>query len=72
LSADYELSDTEALRGNYWGGLCSDNGGFKDAVLYRTTPFGTVDSSDPKLMDSHPYGEPVANTPEEDLPMTCF
>jgi hypothetical protein len=67
LSYDYEFSDIETLRGNYWGRVCSDSGGFRDAVLYRSTPFGTIDSSDPKLKDSHAYEKPVAGKTDEEL-----
>jgi hypothetical protein len=68
-SNDYNLSDTVLTvdgRGNYWGLTCAE-GGFDPTKVLRVN--GT---QNPNVVDSHPYGEPVADTPEEDLPLTCF
>ena len=49
-------------KGNYWGLSCEE-GGFDPA---RVSPIN------PDIVDSHPYGEPVAGTPDDLLPLTCF
>jgi hypothetical protein len=48
-------------QGNFWGHTCAD-GGF-------TVP---TDSPSASVRDSHPYGQPVALTPDASLPLTCF
>jgi hypothetical protein len=67
-SDDYDIMSELSVvgEGNYWGLTCTE-GGFDPTKVLRLN--GTVN---PFLVDSHPYGEPVAETPEEDLPMTCF
>ena len=63
-SNDYNLPSE--LSGNFWGLTCGE-GGFDPNMVRRDN--GTVN---PNVVESHPYGEPVANTSEEDLPLTCF
>jgi hypothetical protein len=67
-SNDYDLPSELSVdgKGNYWGLTCAE-GGFDPTKVLRVN--GT---QNPNVVDSHPYGEPVANTPEEDLPLTCF
>jgi len=52
----FELSDE--LRGNYWGRTCDDDKGFREAALPPPQ-----DSNHIRLVDSHPYGQPVAGQP---------
>jgi hypothetical protein len=52
-------------RGNHWGRSCADSEGFRDAD--EPNP----DSRSPLVTDSHPYGVPVAGTPDAELPSTC-
>jgi hypothetical protein len=52
--------------GNHWGLTCVQ-GGFDPTKVVELG--GTVN---PSVTDSHPYGEAIAGTPEEDLPPTCF
>jgi Periplasmic copper-binding protein (NosD) len=59
-----ELSDPITLQGNYWGLPCPD--GF-DPSLVQFLNGGT----NPLVKDSHPYGEPVAATPDNLLPESC-
>jgi hypothetical protein len=69
-SNDYDLSDTILTvdgMGNFWGLDGCTLGGFDPNSVKRDN--GTIN---PNVIDSHPYGEPVAEIPEEDLPMTCF
>jgi hypothetical protein len=49
-------------RGNYWGRTCDDSGGFRE--------FGEPNPDSPSslVVDSHPYGVPVAGTPDASLP----
>jgi hypothetical protein len=64
-SDDYTLPSelSDAGRGNYWGLGCP---GFDQTqVLFDS---GAVN---PHVTDSHPYGQPVADTPESLLPATC-
>jgi hypothetical protein len=53
-------------RGNYWGLSC-EAGGFDPAEVSQDN------GSAPQVVveDDHPYGEPVAGTPDELLPPTC-
>ena len=53
-------------RGNYWALSC-EAGGFDPAEVSQD------DGSPPQVVveDDHPYGEPVAATPDESLPRTC-
>jgi hypothetical protein len=67
-SNDYILPSDLSVdgRGNYWGLTCAE-GGFDPSKVLRVN--GTVN---PNVVDSYPYGVPVANTLEEDLPATCL
>jgi hypothetical protein len=49
-------------QGNYWGLSCEQSGGFDPT---------TVSPANPNVKDSHPYGVPVAETPDSQLPATC-
>jgi hypothetical protein len=49
-------------QGNYWGLSCEQSGGFDPT---------TVSPANPNVKDSHPYGVPVAETPDSLLPTTC-
>jgi nitrous oxidase accessory protein NosD len=49
-------------QGNYWGLSCEQSGGFDPT---------TVSPENPNVKDSHPYGVPVAETPDSQLPATC-
>jgi hypothetical protein len=53
-------------RGNYWGLSC-EAGGFDQTKVSQDN------GSPPQVVveDDHPYGEPVAGTPDELLPLTC-
>jgi hypothetical protein len=53
-------------KGNYWGLSCAA-GGFDPAKVSQEN------GSAPQVVveDDHPYGEPVAGTPDELLPPTC-
>jgi hypothetical protein len=53
-------------KGNYWGLSC-EAGGFDPAEVSQDN------GSPPQVVveDDHPYGEPVAGTPDELLPPTC-
>jgi hypothetical protein len=59
-----ELSDPITLQGNHWGFPCPD------ALPPNLVQFmnGTMN---PLVQDSHPYGEPVAETPDSSLPAPC-
>jgi Periplasmic copper-binding protein (NosD) len=64
----YSLSPTELSamrRGNYWGRPCSDSEGFRE--------FGQAGADSPAafIVDSHPYGQSVANTLDGLLPPSC-
>jgi len=61
---DYKLPSE--LSGNFWGLTCGE-GGFDPKLVRRDN--GGVNRY---VVERHPYGEPVANTPEEDLPPPCF
>jgi hypothetical protein len=63
-SKDYNLPSE--LSGNYWGLTCEE-GGF-DPKLVKKDNGGR----NHYVVEMHPYGEPVANTPDEDLPPSCF
>jgi Right handed beta helix region len=58
-----ELSDPLTLRGNHWGLPCP---GFDPNLVQFLN--GTVN---PLVNDSHPFGEPVAETPDSLLPAPC-
>jgi len=49
-------------QGNYWGLSCEQSGGFDPT---------TVSPANLDVKDSHPYGVPVAETPDSQLPATC-
>jgi nitrous oxidase accessory protein NosD len=53
-------------KGNYWGLSC-EAGGFDQTKVSQDN------GSPPQVVveDDHPYGEPVAGTPDELLPLTC-
>jgi hypothetical protein len=53
-------------KGNYWGPSC-ETGGFDPVKVSQDN------GSAPQVVveDDHPYGEPVAGTPDELLPPTC-
>jgi len=53
-------------KGNYWGLSC-EAGGFDQTKVSQDN------GSAPQVVveDDHPYGEPVAGTPDELLPLTC-
>lgn len=53
-------------RGNHWGRSCGDSDGFRDSD--EPDP----DSQSPLISDGHPYGVPVASTPDGELPSTCL
>ncbi len=59
-----ELSDPITLQGNYWGLPCP--GGFDPTLVQFLN--GNIN---PLVKDSHPYGEPVAETPDSVLPEPC-
>ena len=65
---DYDLPSELSVdgSGNYWGLTC-EQGGFDPTKVRKLS--GTVNST---VTDSHPYGEAIAGTPEENLPPTCF
>jgi hypothetical protein len=67
-SAAYDLSPTELstlMRGNYWGRTCFDAEGFREFEL------AGADSPAAFIVDSHPYGQSVATTPDALLPAPC-
>jgi Periplasmic copper-binding protein (NosD) len=49
-------------KGNYWGLSCEQSGGFDPSQ---------VSPANPNVKDSHPYGVPVAETPDSRLPAPC-
>jgi hypothetical protein len=49
-------------KGNHWGRTCDDDDGFRE--FDDKNP----DSPSPLVNDSHPYGVPVAGTPDASLP----
>jgi Right handed beta helix region/Periplasmic copper-binding protein (NosD) len=49
-------------KGNYWGLSCEQSGGFDPTQ---------VSPANPNVKDSHPYGVPVAETPDSLLPAPC-
>jgi hypothetical protein len=59
-----ELSDPITLQGNHWGFPCPE------ALPPNLVQFmnGTIN---PLVKDSHPYGVPVAETPDSSLPDPC-
>jgi hypothetical protein len=63
-SKDYNLPSE--LSGNFWGLTCEE-GGF-DPKLVKKDNGGRNNN----VVEMHPYGEPIANTPDEDLPPPCF
>jgi hypothetical protein len=54
-----------AGRGNYWGRTCADDGFDASRVLFDNG------RPNPNVADEHPYGRPVARTPDERLPDPC-
>jgi nitrous oxidase accessory protein NosD len=52
-------------QGNYWERTCADSEGFRE--------FGQPNPDSPSSLaiDSHPYGVPVANMPDNQLPAPC-
>jgi hypothetical protein len=59
-----ELSDPITLQGNHWGLPCPE--GFDPTLVQFLRG-----ESNPLVKDSHPYGEPVAETPDSSLPAPC-
>jgi hypothetical protein len=59
-----ELSDPLTLQGNYWGLPCPE--GFDPNLVQFLS--GNIN---PFVKDSHPYGEPIAETPDSLLPTPC-
>jgi hypothetical protein len=59
-----ELSDPLTLQGNYWGLPCP--GGFDPNLVQFLS--GNIN---PFVKDSHPYGEPIAETPDSLLSTPC-
>lgn len=62
------LFDLDKPRGNYWGRSCDDSLGFREFAPADPT---SGDSPRPYIIDSYPYGVPVAMTPDEALPSPC-
>jgi nitrous oxidase accessory protein NosD len=56
-------------RGNYWGHTCENDSANDLGFIEAGKP--DADSNDADVIDSHPYGEPVAGTPDGSLPPTC-
>jgi len=63
-SKDYNSSSE--LSGNFWGLTCEE-GGF-DPKLVKKDNGGRNNN----VVEMHPYGVQVADTPDEDLPPPCF
>jgi hypothetical protein len=59
-----ELSDPVTLQGNHWGLPCPE--GFDPNLVQFLN--GNIN---PLVQDSHPFGEPVAETPDSLLPAPC-
>jgi hypothetical protein len=57
---DFNAELSAEDRGNYWGLTCAE-GGF----LSSLSPFPAL------ISDSHPYGVPVADLPDDALPLLC-
>ena len=57
-------------RGNYWGHTCADDSANDLGFIEFGKP--GADSPSANIFDSHPYGVPVAETPDALLPMTLL
>ncbi len=53
-------------KGNYWGHTCGEDDGFIEAGKPGE------DSTHALVIDSYPYGQPVADVPDGSLPATCL
>lgn len=52
-------------KGNYWGLNCTQSDGFDPTKVINQN--GQIENN---VVDSHPYGVPIANTPDASLPAT--
>jgi hypothetical protein len=70
-SPTYNLPSELSLdgRGNYWG--ISGCPGFDPSSVRFGGIDGFIGEVNPYVVDSHPYMQPVANTPDALLPATC-
>jgi Right handed beta helix region len=55
-------------KGNYWGRTCSDSDGFR--AHDEPGALGATDTTSANVMDSHPFGAPVAK--QHPRPATCL
>jgi hypothetical protein len=63
-SNDFSVAtDISADKGNYWGLSCP---GFDPSRVFFDNG-----GANPYVIDGHPYGEPVARTPDDSLPTSC-